>query len=58
MHYHVVGYCPWKKMRPVSRFINAAKEEWILRELDTSQVVVSDDTLPGTMEVWVLEFEK
>lgn len=50
---------PWKEMKPVSRFINAANEERALRELDTSQVTVSDDTLlRGGMEVRVLEFEK
>ena len=27
---------PWKEMKPVSRFINAANEEWTLRKLDTS----------------------
>lgn len=60
MHYFVKGLCPWEDMKPIDGFIRLAKaeSEWTVRELDTSQVTVSADTLPETLEVWALEYER
>jgi|Deesub1362A_J573_1020465.scaffolds.fasta_scaffold26863_2 L-ascorbate metabolism protein UlaG (beta-lactamase superfamily) len=57
MHYFVEGYCPWTDMAPLTGFVDLAREEgWPVRELDTSQVTLSADSLPESLEVWVLPF--
>ncbi len=58
MHTYVEGYCPWKAMKPVDEFIEAAKAEWTVRELDTSQETLSGAALPETLEVWALDYER
>ena len=58
MRYFLKGLCPWEDMKPVDGFLRLAKAEWTVRELDTAQVTVSADTLPETLEIWALDYER
>ncbi len=57
MHYYVEGYCPWEDMATVDGFIELAKAEWTVQEIETSRITINEDDLPGSVEVWVLPFE-
>jgi len=57
MHYYVEGYCPWRVIAPIDGFLNLIRAEgWTIRELDAPQVSLSPDTLPESVEIWVLPF--
>ena len=57
MHYYVEGYCPWRVIAPIDGFLNLIRAEgWLIRELDAPQVSLSPDTLPESVEIWVLPF--
>ncbi|MHA1377429.1 MAG: MBL fold metallo-hydrolase [Candidatus Helarchaeota archaeon] len=54
MHYYFKGLSPiFKVLSPVSRFLK--KEDKKIKELDTSEVDVSKDSLPSSTEVFVLK---
>ena len=57
MHYYVEGYCPWKEIAPLDGFLAKARAEgWTVRELDSPSVSLTPETLPDSVEVWVLPF--
>lgn len=56
MHYYVDGYCPWPDMAPLDVFTTVASTMHTVREIDDFQVVLNADTLPRSVEVWILEF--
>jgi len=57
MHYYVEGYCPWSAMAPVNDFTELAQMMYTVREIDGSSVSLDAETLPRSVEVWVLQFE-
>lgn len=55
MHYFVAGYCPWPAMAGVDAFLGLAKAEgWEVRDLETAEVAMSQESLPANREVWVM----
>jgi L-ascorbate metabolism protein UlaG (beta-lactamase superfamily) len=56
MHYYVEGYCPWKEISRVDDFLTEAQAMWTVRQIGSSQVTVSETTLPDDTEVWVMAF--
>jgi len=57
MHYYVEGYCPWKQLAPLGRFLERARAEgWMVREFDSARMTLVPDGLPERVEVWVLPF--
>ncbi|NOX44753.1 MAG: MBL fold metallo-hydrolase, partial [Caldiserica bacterium] len=57
MHYYVEGHCPWRELAPLGPFLELARAEgWTVREFDSASVILSPDTLPDSVEVWILPF--
>lgn len=57
MHYFVEGYCPWKQLSPLDPFLERARSEgWSVREFDSPSITLSAESLPNSVEVWVLPF--
>jgi len=56
MHYFVEGYCPWKDLAPVGDFLTLVGETWPIREVGGSRVTIGADSLPESVEVWVMQF--
>jgi L-ascorbate metabolism protein UlaG (beta-lactamase superfamily) len=57
MHYYVEGYCPWKEIAPLQGFLDLVRTEgWTVREFASARVTLSPESLPESLEVWILPF--
>lgn len=57
MHYRVDGITPWSDMELLSSFTDLAELLYPVRDLDGWQTVLSVETLPESLEVWVLDYK-
>ena len=57
MHYYVEGHTPWTSMAPLDPFVALAEEEYTVREFEDFSVELSPETIPRSVEVWVLEYK-
>lgn len=55
MHFFVEDYCPWP-LAPVDDFLAAAGKTWPVRRIEGSTVTITADTLPESVEIWVMSF--
>jgi L-ascorbate metabolism protein UlaG (beta-lactamase superfamily) len=58
-HYYVEGRTPtsWSAMAPLGDFTLLAATAHTVRQIDDFKVVLNADTLPRSVEVWVLEYK-
>ena len=57
MHYFVSGFTPWTDIAPLDDFTNLAEARYTVRTIDDYYVTVDGETLPRSVEVWVLEYK-
>ena len=57
MHYFVAGYCPWTDFAPLEDFTDLAESSYTVRTIDNYYVTLDAETLPRSVEVWVLEYK-
>jgi len=55
MHYYVDGITPWPSMLPLEDFTSLARTTYGVREIENDHAALSTETLPGSLEVWVLK---
>jgi L-ascorbate metabolism protein UlaG (beta-lactamase superfamily) len=55
MHYGVEGITPWPSIAPLDDFTVLAEETYTVRGVDDFTVALDDETLPRSVEIWVLE---
>lgn len=57
MHYYVDGITPWPDMAPLSDFADLAEAEYMVRTIEDFSTTLNADTLPRSVEVWILDYE-
>jgi L-ascorbate metabolism protein UlaG (beta-lactamase superfamily) len=57
MHYYVEGYCPWPEIAPLDDFTLVAEVLYTVSEIEDFKTVLDTDTLPRSVEVWILDYE-
>ena len=57
MHYYVYGITPWPGMALLSEFTDLAEVEYTVRTIEDSSTTLNADTLPRSVEVWILDYE-
>ena len=57
MHYYVAGYCPWTDFAPLEDFTDLAEASYTVRTIDGYWATLDSETLPRSVEVWVLEYK-
>lgn len=55
MHFFVEGYCPWP-LAPVDDFVAAVGATWPVHRIEGSTAMITADTLPESVEIWVMPF--
>ena len=55
MHYYVSGITPWNSLAPLSEFTQLASSAHTLVEKGSHLVVIDAETLPETLEIWLLD---
>lgn len=58
MHYRVDGITPWPDMAPLTDFTVLADTLYPVLTKDADQVIVDSESLPESVEIWVLDFKK
>ena len=57
MHYYVRGLTPWTDFAPVDDFTELAEASCAVRTIGDYYVTIDAETLPRSVEVWVLEYK-
>lgn len=56
MHYFVADKTPWTDIAPLSSFRSVVAGVYSIQDIEASEIELTLDTLPETVEVWVLDY--